>query len=150
MNGMCWVDCCIIAISELDDSGIDYMTNERTLRRWYTEFRLNEKFNISYVRTALEPKLFSFSPQARKDLIKYCSNKVKTGELCTEGAHSEMTNNIVPTCYSNLLIETSEEMRNSIPTYDDLLQMLDLKQITIHDISLFAGIGMKSCKQTTL
>ena len=26
MNGMCWVDCCIIAISKFDDSGIDYIT----------------------------------------------------------------------------------------------------------------------------
>ena len=129
MNSIGWVECVKIAIDELRYCDIDYISNERTVRRWHTEFRTNEKFNISFVRSQLEPKLFSFFPKARSELLEYCTKKVKTGELSIEYAHYEVTKKIVPRCYEELLLEAGEKSRDAIPKYEDVFQMLDLKKI---------------------
>ena len=82
---------------------------------------------MSNIRSQREPSIFSFSPEARTEFIIFCNKQVKTGELSTEAAHTEVTKVIIPRCYSYLLIDAGEEGRGSIPSYNDLLSMLEYK-----------------------
>ena len=91
------------------------------------QFRQNELFTISNQRNTKEPSIFAFFPESRTQFITFCNNKVKTGELLTEAAHTELTKVILPPCYAYLLIDAGKEHINDIPSYDDLLSMLGCK-----------------------
>ena len=62
------------------------------LKAVHTTLRQNELFTISNQRNTKEPFIFSFFPESRTLFITFCNNnKVKTGELSTEAAHTELT-----------------------------------------------------------
>jgi len=66
MNKLTLKECCKLAIDELMDDGINFVKNEKTVRRWHTQFRKCELFSTPNNRNERDPKLFSFFFQIRK------------------------------------------------------------------------------------
>ena len=48
--------------------------------------------------------------------------------------HAEVTNRIIPDCYSAMLFEAGPEMIDDMPSYEELLSMLDLKTVCINTV----------------
>ena len=129
MNSITWKECARKSISELADEGVNYIKDNKSLRRWNIEFRQNEKFILPYSRIEHTPKVFSIFPEAKAELLKFANEKVKLGELSTEAAHTHMVNNVLPKCYNNLISYYNEQAYTYIPSYNDVLNMLQLKNI---------------------
>ena len=134
MSAKTWTECIIMAISELADIGIQFIKNEKTVRQWHTIFKNNECFNIAYVRQETEPKVFTFFPQVKGLIKKYCNEKVKSGELSTEGLHAELNTKIIPSCYNDMLNDADASLRDEVPSYKELLLMLDLKSVCMSTV----------------
>ena len=75
MNKTNWNECCILAIKELEDLGICFTKNNRTIHRCNIEFRKQGKFNVPYLRGSREPKVFSFFPESKEMLKNSVGNK---------------------------------------------------------------------------
>lgn len=53
-------------------------------------FLTNMKFAVPYAQAQKELKLFSFFPEAKYDLIRFCNEQVKEGTMLTEIVLSEL------------------------------------------------------------
>ena len=122
MNLKTWSSCVKLAIEELADIGVKRIKNDKTIRRWNIRFRASENLNIQLHRSEVEPKIFCLFPEAKTEFIRYCNSKVKSGELSTEAAYKELSNSILPRCYSNYVIECERNNSEIINTYEDMLQ----------------------------
>ena len=131
MNGYTWTKCVDIAITELNDLGLCYADNSRTVTRLNIQFRHSERLLVPFQQIEREPKLFNFSPEAKEDLIWFCNNKVKEGKLSTDAAYAEIKQVIIPRCYSKLLLDAGEAYRDAVPQLNELLRHLDIKNLSI-------------------
>ena len=129
MNDKTWTECIKVSIEQLKAVGIDFVVDPQTIRTWNIQFRNTERFDVPHNKKHLEPKLFSYFPEARIEFTEYCNKKVKTGELCTELAHAELTQVIVPNCY-NKWVQDIDDYPDII-SYHELLSALDMKNISI-------------------
>ena len=134
MNKLTWKECCKLAIDELGDDGIYFVKNEKTVRRWHTQFRKCELFFTPNNRNEREPKLFSFFPDSKTQIVRYCTSQVNLGCLSTELVKSQIKNVIIPRCYQDLLEEAGEENRGNMPLYNKLLHMLDLSNVSMSTV----------------
>ena len=130
MNTITWKECCRRAIIEVDEYGIQYICNEKTIRCWNILFRKNESFTLPYQKEKRHPKLFSFFPEAKEKLIDYCENQIQLGSLSTESVGSQLRDKIIPKCYRRWVKETPKEERGDLPTYEEVLAFVDLKNIS--------------------
>ena len=121
-------------MEELNELGLYFVENERTVMKTNIHFRKNEKLIVPFQRSLREPKLFTFFPESKEDIITYCNNKIKSGELSTESLCCEIKNVIIPRCYAKLLLEAGEANRNSIPNLPDLLLMLDIRTLGLQTV----------------
>jgi len=133
MNQRTWAQCTSFAIEILSDTGLDYIKNEKTIRRWHIQFRKGDQFIVPNSKLAREPKLFNFFPEARTAIEKYCSKEINLGSLSSEALRNHINTTIIPECYQNM-IDDAKEDRNSMPTYMELLHMLDLKTISLSTV----------------
>ena len=150
MNGITWVQSIRKAIEELSDQGIIIVKNDKTIRKWNVMFRTDESFLPSHIGSEMEPKVFTFFPDCKKEFLHYCNSKAKIGELSTEAAYIEIKNRILPNCYSNLLLEYDDCSTENIPSYDEILKTLDLKCICFASVNnwlKFLGFSYSETKQ---
>ena len=129
MNNKNWIEVVKLSIKELSEIGIDFVKHNRIVCAWNIQFCMNERFDVPHNRYHVEPNPFAYFPEVKRQFIHYCNNKVKTGEICTELAHAELTQVIVPGCYTNMVQESND--KKDIISYDDLLRILDMKSISI-------------------
>ena len=129
MNQKTWGECCTLAVAELKDVGIDYITQGRTIQNWNMEYRKTELFEIPNAKMNREPKLFSLFPEAKEELLEYCNTQAAAGALNSEIVASEIRNHTIQNCYKKLVdaLETNE----SIPTIEEFKSMVDLKNVTV-------------------
>ena len=86
---------------------------------------------------AREPKLFSYFPESKTKLVRYCNNLLATGTLSTDAVQSELINNIVPKSYKKLIEDVGEENKTNMPKYEELLQQLELNTISLSAVWLW-------------
>ena len=129
MNSYTWLECCNQAVKEVNDVGIIYISSARTVTKWNREFRVEEKFQPAFMHEDREPKLFSVFPEARNDIVKFCSRKVIDGSLSIEALSNEVKNKILPQCYDLLL--DKNDTNHEIETYEDMLKSLNLKTVGV-------------------
>ena len=98
--------------------------------KWNKQFIIKDSFEAPFLKEGREPKLFQFFPEAKNEIIKFCSEGVKSGCLSSEAVRSEIRNVIVPNCYSNLIMEAGGDSE-LMPSYEELLFNLDLTSICI-------------------
>ena len=101
--------------------------------KWNKLFRKKDKFALSFLKEDREPKLFQFFPEAKNQIIKYCSDGVKNGSLSSEAARSEITNVILPDCYRQLLIDAGDDAL-LMPSLEELKFQLDITSICISTV----------------
>ena len=46
MNSKTWKECCHMCVVELDDAGIHFIKNEKSVRRWHISYRQHDLINI--------------------------------------------------------------------------------------------------------
>ena len=105
MNILTWEKCIKLAINELADCGIFYITSYRTVQLINIEFRKSEQITSSYERSNTEPKIFSVFPEVKNMFMELCNKKVIDGSLSIELACCEMRDNISKHCYEVMLKE---------------------------------------------
>ena len=77
MNGNTWKECCEMSIMQLDDNGTTYISSPLTLMKWNKQFKKKDSFEVPFLKEGREPKLFQFFPEAKNEIIKFCSEGVK-------------------------------------------------------------------------
>lgn len=78
-------------------------------------------FNIHNTKSAREPKLFNFFPDAQKQLNKYCIEQVNEGTISCESVATHLRNVIIPKCYKDLCDNAAE--KHDLPSYKELFWM---------------------------
>jgi hypothetical protein len=129
MNAWTWKECCAEAIKLLGDCGINYVGNEETIRPWYIYFRKHETFPnpLGHSKKLQEPKVFNFFPELKLKIHEFCSLPDNQPSMSSESVAAEIRQTILPKCYEDILGETDGP--GGLPTYNELLQMLDLKWV---------------------
>ena len=97
------------------------------------QFKNEEKCIVPNSKSAREPKLFNFFPEAKTDIENFCSKEVNLGSLSSESLRNEIKNTILPNCYNQLLEDTKDDA-SSMPSYDEMIYMLDLKTISLSTV----------------
>ena len=110
------------------------MKNNKTVRKWHIQFRKCELFCIPNRRIEREPKLFTFSPDSKTQIVGYFTSQVSLGSLSTKLVKSKIQNTITPRCYKELLDEAGEDNTSNMPCYDKLLHRLDLKNVSMSTV----------------
>jgi hypothetical protein len=128
MNAWIWKECCAEAIKVLCNCGISYVGNGQTIRRWYMFFHQNQTLPNpqGHSKKLLEPKHFDFFPELKLKIHDLCGNPNNQPSMSSELVAAEIRQNILPKCYEDLLGEIDDPA--GLPSYDELLQMLDLKR----------------------
>ena len=135
-----------MAIKDLDEVGINYIKNEKTLRNWNKEFCCNETFIVPFSKSMREPKLFSFFPKARNKVVRYCNKQISVGSLSCESLAAEVSKNIIPVCYKELEDEAGSD-RNNLPELDELFVMMGLKTFSVSTAwRMMQYLGYKYCE----
>ena len=132
MNEVTWTESINAAIEEVNDMGISNISTDRTIREWNCLFRIKEQFRVPYYHNDKEPKLFEFEPSTKEQFLHYCNSMIKSGELSTESARTELVNVISPKCYASLVSELGESDRNNHQTYDEFLKFMGLRSISMN------------------
>ena len=125
MNDKTWLQCCQLAVDMLADTISKVITSARTVVIWNMEFRTNGTFTLSYVKDSQEPKLFQIFFGVKTEVIKHCSDGMKTGTLSTEALMNELKNAMVPNAYNTWLDDTGS-VPPRMPTFEDMIYYLDL------------------------
>ena len=76
----------------------------------------------------------SFPPEVTYDMVRYCYVQIKLSCLSIEQLLAEMKINIIRKYYRQLIIDAKEEDKKYLPTYDELLDKLDLKCLILTTI----------------
>ena len=116
MNLHTWTTCIKIAIKELSVVRITEIKNEKTVRLLHCHFRECKQFSIPNSYTDTTAALFSLFPDAKKKIVLFCNKQITEGFLSVEVLRTEIKNEIIPSCYSNLISECHESTRDSIPS----------------------------------
>jgi hypothetical protein len=126
MNAWTWKECCAEAIKSLWNN---YVGNEVTIQRWHIYFRKNETFPNppGRSRKLLEPQIFDFFPEMKSKIHEFCAHPDNQPSMSSESVAAKIRQNILPKCYEDLLAEIDDP--GGLPTYNELLQMLDLKWV---------------------
>ena len=67
-------------------------------------------------------------------MVRYCDVQIKLGCLSTEQLLAEMKMNIIRKHYRQLITDAKEEDKKYLPTYNELLDKLDLKCLILTTI----------------
>ena len=67
-------------------------------------------------------------------MVRYCNVQIKLSCLSIEQLLAEMKMNIIRKYYRQLITDAKEEDKKYLPTYDELLDKLDLKSLTLTTI----------------
>ena len=130
----------------MNDNGIELIKSDRPLRMLNIQFRRNEKFQIPNLRTQREPKLFSFFPECKSMIQRFCNEQIKAGSMSTDSVTCEIKSVIIPKLYDNLLTEAADN-KDMMPSYDELLHMFDLKTLSISTVWRWLQLlGYKYCE----
>jgi hypothetical protein len=129
MNDWTWKECCAEAIKVLCDCGITYVSHERTIRRWHMFFRKNNTLPNpqGHSNKLLEPNIFDFFPELKLKINDFYRHPDNQPSMSSKSVAAKIRQNILPKCYEDLLAETDDPA--GLPSYDELLQMLDLKWV---------------------
>ena len=134
MNEWAWVECVYMAIMELYDDGIRYYSNgKKQLGCWINNSGQHINLWLAIPKSR-ENQNYSRSYLKKNDMIRYFNEQIKLRSLSTKLLLSEMKISIIPYSYNNILSEASEEDCGLMPTYGELLCMLDLKTISMMTI----------------
>ena len=67
-------------------------------------------------------------------MVRYCNVQIKLGCLSIEQLLAEMKMNIIQKYYRQCITDAKEEDKKYLPTYDELLDKLDLKSLALTTI----------------
>ena len=62
-------------------------------------------------------------------LSSFCDEQVRLGSMSTKNVRQELTQKIIPSCYDGLVQEANDNNANDIPTYEEILQLFNLKSV---------------------
>ena len=122
MNKLTWKQTINIAIEWLEDYGVSYIKNEKTIRKINAQFRNHDALSISKVHPKKEPLFFSFFPDVKYLTVGFCNKIIEEGMLSTDMLLSEVKAKILPNCYAKLCKCTLYKDKDNIPDYDEILK----------------------------
>ena len=124
-------ECSENTIKKMHDIGIRKIANSKTVMQWNQNFRVAENFPhpniyIQMNKTYQSPFLETF-PEVKLEIIQWTRKNI--GSINCELVMIHLREKIVPIIYKSYL-EDYKLPHNSKPTFEDFLQLFNLKIIS--------------------
>ena len=96
---------------------------------WHQRFRIEEKLSVPYCKSVREPKLFSYYPELRTELVQFCYGLVKKGALNTENEHTEIVTTLISKYHAQFMREAGGS--EDVIRQNNFLSMFGLKKLPL-------------------
>ena len=83
-----------------------------------------------FKKSLMNPSCFDSPPEAKNEVIKFCSDGVKNSTLSSEALRNEINTRIVSDFYQNWL-STHKYDTSVMPSYEEVMSTLDLNNMHI-------------------